>query len=58
MIGGLVANSGANIRTVIADGAYDGAPVYGAIRAARPGRSPPKIVIPSAKPSIPDKGQA
>jgi hypothetical protein len=57
MIGGLVANSGGNIRTVIADGAYDGEPNYRAIRAARPARSPPKIVIPPSKPSIPDKGQ-
>jgi len=35
---GLVANSGGNIRCVIADGAYEGAPVYQAIRDARPGR--------------------
>jgi hypothetical protein len=57
MIGELVANSGGNIRSVIADGAYDGAPVYQAIRAARPRPSPPKIVIPPRLSSIPDKGQ-
>jgi hypothetical protein len=57
MIGDLVATSGGRIRTVIADGAYDGAPVYQAIRAARPSRSPPKIVIPPGKSSIPDKGK-
>ena len=57
MIGELVASSGGNIRRVIADGAYHGAPVYQAIRAARPERSPPKIVIPPGKASIPEKGQ-
>jgi Transposase DDE domain len=57
MIGNLVANSGGNIRAVIADGAYEGAPVYRAVRDARPRRSPPKIVIPPAKSSIPDKDQ-
>jgi hypothetical protein len=57
MIGGLVANSGGNIRSVIADGAYDGAPAYEAIRAARPKGSPPKIIIPPGKPSIPAKGE-
>jgi hypothetical protein len=57
MAGDLVANSGSNIRTVIADGAYDGTPVYQAIRAARPSRSPPKIVIPPGKSSIPAKGE-
>ena len=57
MIGGLVADSGGRIRAVIADGAYDGAPVYQAIRAARPDRSPPKIIIPPARNSIPDKDQ-
>jgi Transposase DDE domain len=57
MAGDLVANSGGNIGRVVADGAYDGAPVYDAIRAARPGPSPPKIVIPSRTSSIPDKGQ-
>lgn len=41
---------------VIADGAYDGAPSYAAIRAARPPRSPPKIVIPPSAPSIPPPG--
>ncbi|MFV0296405.1 MAG: IS5 family transposase [Hyphomicrobiaceae bacterium] len=56
MMGCLVANSGGNIRSVIADGAYDGEPVYQAIRDVRPARSPPKIVIPPSKPSIPDKG--
>jgi hypothetical protein len=57
VIGELVANSGGSIRTVIADGAYDGTPVYQVIRAARPGRSPPKIVIPPGKASIPDKDE-
>ncbi|MHA6688518.1 IS5 family transposase [Mesorhizobium sp. A556] len=57
MIGQLVANSGGNIRSVIADGAYDGEPTYQAIRAARPARSPPRIVIPPGKRSIPEKGQ-
>lgn len=57
MIGELVANSGGNIRCVIADGAYNGAPVYGAIRAARPTRLPPKIIIPPGKSSIPAKGE-
>jgi hypothetical protein len=57
IIGGLVANSGGRIRRVIADGAYDGVTVYQAIRAARPGQSPPKIVIPPRLSSIPDKGQ-
>lgn len=57
MIRDLVSNSGGNIRTVIADGAYDGAPVYQTIRAARPRRSPPKIIIPPGKSSIPDKDQ-
>lgn len=56
MIAGLVANSGGNIRSVIADGAYDGKPTYEAIRKARPSTSPPKIVIPPRAPSIPDKG--
>ncbi len=56
MIGELVTASGGNIRAVIADGAYDGAPTYEAIRQARPARSPPKIVIPPKAPSIPDKG--
>jgi hypothetical protein len=58
MIGDLVANSGGAIRAIIADGAYDGAPVYDAIRAARPSRSPPKIVIPPGKASIPAKVEA
>jgi hypothetical protein len=56
MIGCLVASSGGNIRRVIADGAYDGAPVYQAIRAARPCRSPPTIVIPPCKALIPAMG--
>jgi Transposase DDE domain len=57
MIGDLVASSGGNIRSVTADGAYDAEPVYQAIRSARPARSPPKIVIPPGKSSIPDKDQ-
>jgi hypothetical protein len=57
MIGGLVASSGGKIRTVIADGAYDGAPVYAAIRDARPKSSAPKMVIPPGKSSIPAKGE-
>jgi len=56
MIGELVAASGGNIRSVIVDGAYDGEPTYETIRAVRPARSPPKIVIPPKAPSIPDKG--
>ncbi|TAN17986.1 MAG: hypothetical protein EPN45_01420 [Rhizobiaceae bacterium] len=42
MIGHLVAGSGGNICSVIADGTYDGEPTYAAIRAVRPLRSPPK----------------
>jgi hypothetical protein len=57
MVGDLVANSGGNIRSVIADGAYDGAPVYEAIRGARPPNSPSKIVIPPGKSSIPEKDE-
>jgi hypothetical protein len=49
MIGDFVVNSGGKIRTVIADGAYDGAPSCQAIRAARPDRSPPRIVIPPGR---------
>lgn len=56
MAGPLVEMAGGRIRKVIADGAYDGEPVYAAIRAARPARSPPAIVIPPPKPSIPEKG--
>lgn len=56
MAGPLVASSGGNIRRVIADGAYDGAPVTDAIRAARPVRSPPKIVVPPPERSIPPPG--
>ena len=48
MAGPLVAAAGGRIRSVTADGAYDGVPVYQAIRAARPARSPPKIIIPPA----------
>jgi hypothetical protein len=51
-VGGLVARSASRIRTVFADGAYDGGPVYAAIRAARPAKSPPKIVIPPQPQSI------
>jgi hypothetical protein len=58
MIGDVVASSGGNIRSIIANGAYDGEPAYQAIRSARPARSPPKIVIPPGKSSIPDKGQS
>lgn len=57
MIGGLVASSGGKIRSVIADGAYDGEPAYKAIRSGRPVGSPPIIVIAPKGPSIPDKGQ-
>jgi len=39
------------------DGAYDGAPTTKAIRAARPARSPPKIVVPPRMISIPPPGQ-
>jgi Transposase DDE domain len=56
MAGPLVEHAGGRIRSVTADGAYDGAPVYDAIRAARPPRSPPRIVIPPAARSIPDPG--
>ena len=52
----LVAGSVGNIRRVIADGAYDGAPVTDAIRAARPAKSPPKTVIPPPARSIPHPG--
>ena len=58
MAGPLVAGSGGKIRRVIADGAYDGQPVSDAIRAARPARSPPRIVIPPPAKSIPPPGQA
>ena len=57
MIGHLVAGSGGNICSVIADGAYDGEPTYAAIRTVRPLRSPPKIVISPKEPSIPDKSE-
>jgi hypothetical protein len=52
MAGPLVEHAGGRIRSVTADGAYDGAPVYAAIRAARPQRSPPKVVIPPAARSV------
>ena len=58
MAGPLAAGSGGNIRRVIADGAYDGQPVTDAIRAARPVKSPPKIVVPPPAKSIPPPGQA
>jgi hypothetical protein len=58
MAGPLVAGSGGLIRRVFADGAYDGAPVTAAIRVARPPRSPPKIIVPPQKQSIPPPGQA
>ena len=54
--GPLVEGAGGRIRSVTADGAYDGVPVYAAIRAARPSRSPPKIIIPPAARSIPIPG--
>ena len=56
MAGPLVAGSGGNIRRVIADGAYDGQPVTDAIRAARPVKSPPKIIVPPPAKSIPPPG--
>jgi len=43
---------------VIADGADDGALISAAIRAARPPRSAPKIVVPPSAPSIPTRGVA
>lgn len=52
----LVAGSGGNIQKVFAVGAYDGASVTDAIRAAHPARSPPKIVIPPPARSIPPPG--
>lgn len=56
MAGPLVAGSGGRIRPVIADGAYDGEPVYAAIRDARPARSPPQIITPPPKRSITEQG--
>lgn len=56
MAGALVSASGGDIRPVIADGADDGEPTYDAIRAARPSKLPPRIVIPPQARSIPDKG--
>lgn len=58
MAGSLVEQAGGGIRSVTADGAYDGASVYAAIRAARPARSPPTIVIPPTARSIPAPGTA
>jgi len=57
MAGPLVSQAGGRIRSVTADPAYDGAPVYAAIRAARPRHSPPRIIIPPAACSIPDAGR-
>ncbi|MEM6943021.1 MAG: IS5 family transposase [Pseudomonadota bacterium] len=54
--GELVASAGGRIQTVIADRACDGEPTYEAIRHARPAASPPKIVIPPHRPSIPEAG--
>jgi hypothetical protein len=56
MAGPLVEHAGGRIRSVTADGAYDGASVYAAIRAARPPSSSPAIIIPPAFPSIPASG--
>ena len=57
--GPLVTDSGGQIRirSVTAVGAHDGVPVHTSIRAARPKRSPPKIVIPPQRKSIPPPGQ-
>lgn len=52
MAGPLVAGSGGNIHRVFADGAYDGTPVTDAIRAARPAKSAPRIVVPPPARSI------
>jgi hypothetical protein len=57
MAGRLVEASGGNIRRVFADGAYDGEPVTNAIRSACHGKSPPDIVIPPPRTSIPAPGQ-
>lgn len=54
MAGTLVSGSGGRIGRVIADGAYDGEPVYKAIGKARPAGSRPKIVIPPRITSIPE----
>lgn len=53
MAGPLFANTGGRIRLVIADGAYNGEPVYEAIRSARPPRSSLKVVIRPHAPTIP-----
>ena len=58
MAGPLVAASGGQIKRVFAEGAYDGDPVTEAIRAARPEKSPPKIIAPPRKDSIPPPDQA
>ena len=47
MIADLVAASGGNIHSAIADGAYDGELTYAAIHGARPARSPPSAVAPT-----------
>ncbi len=57
MPGPLVGGFGGNIRRGFADGAYDGAPVTDAIRAACPPRSPPRIIVPPRKQSIPQPEQ-
>ncbi|MEM8575955.1 MAG: IS5 family transposase [Pseudomonadota bacterium] len=57
MAGPLVENAGGRIRSVIADGAYDGAPTMDAIRNARPPRSPPKIIIPPPRTAISPPGK-
>jgi len=58
MAGLLVAASGGQIKRVFADGAYDGDPVTEAIQSVRPEGSPPKIITPPRKDSIPPPGQA
>lgn len=58
MAGPLFANTGGRIRLVIADGAYNGEPVYEAIRSARPPRSSLKVVIRPHAPTIPPLGAA
>ena len=58
MAGDLVAKAGGRIRTVFADGAYDGEPTYDQIRAACPPKSPPRIVIPPRASSIPGEGSS
>jgi len=58
MAGPLVAASGGQIKRVFCDGAYDGDPVTEAIRSVRPNGSPPKIIAPPRKDSIPPPDQA